>query len=365
MKMRQMLNKALFLGLGLLVSGALSAASNDLTQVHVDAGEVGQGFLINRLNNCYLVTPAHVLGNEFYANVITGTKSRQMGEAERVQTFGYDLTLSAINGAAKNECNTSINSFGPLDMLLKSSTTLTVSSVNTNGSKSLTPVNMIDLGLVYLTILPSVDFPLYKGLSGSVVYSGDEPVGILQSVDSESGNGKVLRLDRAIETIRPFFASGFTVELPHKSQNQSLAEKVTLSHGIVYEFTEWNHQPLSTNERLGNLQDGDNNSVWAVKPKQDSIEITLSFEKITAISGAVFQAPSSMNQSQPKDFEILSNRRKKGDRGWVSVYSGTWLNNDSDLDININPVKANRLKIVFRSNWGSADRLAFSELYLR
>lgn len=363
--MRQMLNNALFLGLGLLVSGALSAASNDLTQVHVDAGEVGQGFLVSRLNNCYLVTPAHVLGNEFYANVITGTKSRQMGEAERVQTFGYDLTLSAINGAAKNECNTSINSFGPLDMLLKSSTALTVSSVNTNGSKSLTPVNMIDLGLVYLTIIPSADFPFYKGLSGSVVYSGDEPVGILQSVDSESGNGRVLRLDRAIETIRPFFASGFTVESSNNSSNESSAEKAKLSNGIDYEFTEWNHQPLSANERLSNLHDGDVKSIWAVKPAQDIIEITLSFEKITAISGAIFQVEKSMSPSQPKDFEILSNRRQEGDRGWVSVYSGTWLNNSSELDININPVKANRLKIVFRSNWGSADRLAFSELYLR
>ena len=284
---------------------------------------------------------------------------------QRVQTFGYDLTLSAITGAAKNECNTSINSFGPLDVLLKSSTALTVSSVNTNGSKSLTPVNMIDLGLVYLTILSSVDFPLYKGLSGSVVYSGDEPVGILQSIDAESGNGKVLRLDRAIETIRPFFASGFAADSTNKSLKENAAEKSTLAHDIAYEFTEWNHQPLSANERLSNLQDGDKNSVWAVKPEQNSIEITLSFEKITAISGAVFQTSTSMSQSQPKDFEILSNRRQEGDRGWVSVYSGTWLNNNDELDINITPVKANRLKIVFRSNWGSADRLAFSELYLR
>lgn len=363
--MRRLLSNALFLGLGLFVSGTLSAASNDLTQVYVDAGEVGQGFLISRLNNCYLVTPEHVLGNEFYANVITGTKSREMGEAERVQTFGYDLTLSAITGAAKNECNTSINSFGPLDMLLKSSTALTVSSVNTNGSKSLTPVNMIDLGLVYLTILSSTDFPLYKGLSGSVVYSGDEPVGILQSIDAESGNGKVLRLDRAIETIRPFFAIGFAADSTNKSPKENAAEKSAFTHEIAYEFTEWNHQPLSANERLSNLHDGDKESVWAVKPEQNSIEITLSFEKITLISGAVFQAPNSTSQSQPKDFEIFSSRRKEGDRGWVSIYSGTWLNNNDELEINISPVKANRLKIVFRSNWGSADRLAFSELYLR
>ena len=115
----------------ILLAGATFA--NGLTQVHIESGEVGQGFLLKRLNQCYLISPSHVLGNSFFATITTGTKTREIGEAEKVQVFGYDLAISNVNGISSANCVTDINAFNPLDTLLKNASLLTVSTINVDG----------------------------------------------------------------------------------------------------------------------------------------------------------------------------------------------------------------------------------------
>ena len=355
------LMKSLSISFTLLSLPALSA---EITQVHVDSGEVGQGFLIKRLNNCYLVSPEHVIGGAFFSSIKTGTKRRLLGEAEKIQTFGYDLSLSSVTGAANTKCITSINSFNGIDSLLNQTTAVSVSSVNSDGSKSLTPANLIEVGIVYLNIQPKDnEMQFYKGLSGSLVYSGDKPLGILQSIDADTGIGKVLRIDRLIETISPFFSSGFSTHPQNnKIGNDTQAKKKIIS--IPYQLTQWSHKALSVSERISNLSDGDINTNWTVQPN-GQISFSLSFEEMTVINGLTFTAGNVDKAMLPKHFEILSNRRKKGNRGWISVYSGTWLNSRSILDITMPPIKAKRLKVVFYSNWGNTSALSFSELAFR
>jgi hypothetical protein len=66
----------------------------------------------------------------------------------------------------------------------------------------------------------------------------------------------------------------------------------------------------------------------------------------------------------PKDIEILASRRGQGSRGWSSVYSGTWINNKPVFDVQIPPIKAKRLKLVIRSNWGNANQVGLSEIII-
>lgn len=342
----------------------LPALSSEITQVHVDSGEIGQGFLVKRLNNCYLVSPEHVIGDAFFSSIKTGTKRRLLGEAEKIQTFGYDLSLSSVTGAANTKCITSINSFNGIDSLLNQTTAVSVSSVNADGSKSLTPANLIEVGIVYLNIQPKDnEMQFYKGLSGSLVYSGDKPLGILQSIDAETGTGKVLRIDRLIETIRPFFSSGFSPTLKtNQVGNDILSQKDIIN--IPYQLTQWSHKALSVSQRISNLSDGNTDTHWAIQ-SNEAVDLSLSFEGMTVINGITFTAGNVDKTMLPKHFEVLSNRREKGNRGWVSVYSGTWLNNHAILDVTITPIKAKRLKIIFYSHWGNSAALSFSELAFR
>jgi len=344
----------------LAASLPLVSHSKNLTQVHVDAGEVGQGFLLKRLNNCYLVSPEHVLGNEFFASVITGTSKRALGEAEKLQVFGYDLSLSLVTGAAKKECTTPINGFQPIDDLLKSATSLSVSSINADGSKSLTPVSLIDAGLINLKVKPASDTPLYKGQSGSVVYHNITPIGILQSVDADTGEGSVLRFDRTIETIRPFFSSTFTANnIPaHKKTS-----KPTSSESIAYNITEWSHPPIESSNRVAHLFDQNTETTWSVKPDNKKVSLLLDFNnEMKVVNGVNFSGLLTDKFSLPKDIQILSTRRAKGSRGWTTIYSGTWINNKAQFDALFSPVKAKRMKIQFNSNWGNSDKLSVSEV---
>lgn len=336
------------------------AQALNVTQVHVDAGEVGQGFLLKRLNNCFLVTPEHVLGDEFFSSVITGTSKRSLGEAERLQVFGYDLSLSEVTGAAQKECVTAINSFEPIDDLLKTVTSLSVSSINADGSKSLTPVSLTDAGLVNLIVKPTSDMPLYKGLSGSLVFYNDTPVGMLQSVDSDTGEGSVLRIDRTIETIKPFFTTA--ISQPNAENASASPENNTIN----YTVTEWSHPPLDSSYRVAHLFDQNPQTSWAVKPDGKKIRLLLDFNKeLKVVNSLNFMAVIADKTSIPKDIQIMSTRRAEGSRGWTTIYSGTWLNTKTEFEALFAPIKAKRIKVIVSSNWGNTQKIGLTELLVR
>jgi len=338
----------------ILLSGATFAQG--LTQVHIESGEIGQGFLLKRLNQCYLISPSHVLGNAFFANITTGTKNREIGEAEKVQVFGYDLAISNVNGISTANCVTDINTFYPLDMLLKSASLLTVSTINVDGSKSITPVTLIDQNIINLNVKPrSEQLPLYKGLSGSVVFLKEIPVGILQSVNAETGEGTVIRFDRAMEVIAPFFSSTF-------SQVKPVKEAVTKDN-IQFNISHWSHKPIDTEHRVSAIHDNKIDSYWSAKLDGKPVSITLDFnESITLVNGLSLLNESGLKQSFPRDIKVYSNRRGEGKRGWTSIYSGTWSNTKNTFLLKFPPVKAKRIRIEFLSNWGDTKQLSLSEL---
>ncbi|MDE3271392.1 hypothetical protein [Pseudoalteromonas sp. G4] len=349
-----------FLSLCLVSTTFLSNAST-LTQVHVDAGEIGQGFLVSRLNNCYLITPKHVLGEDFFATILTGTSKRSLGEAEKVQTFGYDLSISLVSGAAATECNTDINSFKPINNVLKNTTNVSISTINSDGSKSFIPASLIDLDLINFKVKSNAGEPLYKGLSGSTIFSQGTPIGILQSVDSQSGEGKALRMDRAIETINPFFTSSSFSGL--SSQEKGKIDKVNNLNKIEYKITEWSHSAIGSDFRINHINDNNLSSQWVVNPNNNAIELTLDFNgELKVINSVSFNGNITDKSSMPKNIQILSTRRASGKRGWASIFSGTWINNDEQFEAKLSPVKAKRIKIIFASNWGNKERLTLSEI---
>lgn len=336
-----------------------------LTQAHVYAGEVGQGFLLKRLETCYLVSPQHVIGDALFAEIITNTPAKSVGEAQLLETFGYDLALLTIDGSASNSCDTDISSFKPIDHLLGNTTSLSLKYVNQDGSQSYTTVDLSDASIQYLRVRPrSTNPPLYKGLSGSTLYSSDVPVGILQSIDANTNEGIVLRMDRVISTIAPFFSVNATsnklVQSKKKGAVLSSAEDLSLSP------LNWSTTPIDRNHRLVNLLDSNPDTQWSAV--FDGAMITLEFmigkgDKNYRFRSLELETNTTDVSSKPRDFEVLVSRKKEGRRGWTSIYAGTYLKNEDKKILNFAPVKAKRIRIRFASNWGGSS-LRLSNLKL-
>jgi hypothetical protein len=337
-----------------------SFMSHAVTQVYVTAGEVGQGFLLNRLDQCYLVTPEHVIGDEFFATLISGTHLRSLGEAEPIQTFGYDLSILSVMGAVQKECQTNINQFNAIEALLQNATQLTISSINADGSRSLIPVTLTDKGLIHLRVKPvSNDAQLYKGLSGSLAFINEIPVGMLQSIDANTGEGILLRQDRIIETILPFFQSSSASFSPQPKSNR-IIESPTESIDLSVE--NWSQQALNSESRIANLIDGNLDTSWRVPPTGLPLSVEFSTGgKIKLIKSLILSNNSGDKLTFIKDFEILASRKSTGKRGWSNIYSGTWINNKNSKIVEISPIKAKRLMLIVHTHWGSTSEISLSE----
>lgn len=340
-----------------------SLSVDAVTQAYVDAGEVGQGFLMRRLDTCYLISPAHVIGHEFYAAIKTDSIAKSSGEAETLETFGYDLTLLSVQGGARNDCSTDINAFKPIDNILTSVTTLNLNSVNPDGSQSYIPLDITDAGIQYLRVKArSSDLPLYKGLSGSLVYSGKVPVGMLQSIDADTLEGIVLRIDRVIATIRPFFEINASSKSLVKSVESNVNTRGKNSLSMIP--LEWSEPPLDASHRMAHLFDQDPDTVWGVKFSGQAVSIEMDIsdgKKAQTFMQLTMQVQEKGEATIPKDFEVLFSRKSSGRRGWLNISSATWLKNSKEKTLNFAPVKAKRLKIIFYSNWG-ADTVKLSAL---
>jgi len=342
----------------------------DVTQTFVEAGEIGQGFLVKRLDSCYLITPEHVVNDAFFASITTGTASRSQGDATAIQTLGYDLAIMGVTGNAQQQCGATYTNFvdttANILKSLKSATQLSVSTIGPDGSRSLTPASIASVDLLRLYIQPKdANTPFLQGMSGSLVYFDDVPVGMLQSVDSSTAQGVVLRIDRLLETINPFFNDGLSIT----SEQPLTAFEQTLT------LTNWSHAtPAGINAQF--ISDNDTSSHWRYRLSQEyqrnplhnyriANQVRLQFslgDALQPISQITLSNHSGKRGSFIRDFEILASRSSEGN-GWVPVYAGTWMIGEKDKTIALQNVVARRLMLVVRSHWqADAKEIVISEV---
>lgn len=316
-------------------------------QAFVQAEERGQALLFTRLNNCYGVTPAHVMGSDFFASLMGTGKNRPVGDADFLQKFGYDLSILYVSGSLSQHCGNNITDIPNLDDLLNGATRAVVSSVNDGGELTRQTQTVIDKGLIYFRVRPeSPSDRLYQGMSGSLVIVNEQAAGILQSVDAETGEGKVLRLDRALETVRPFFRSNDnnTETIPISVAQPTISSKI--------EVIEWSEPPSSAEHRASLLVDK-NEGYWRAGAKfPQSISLKTIGDELVSMTSIELHADSiSAKEELVKDVEILGSL--DGER-WNSIGSGTFVKSRASLTIRFSPVKYRFFRVKVYSNWGGA-----------
>lgn len=331
-------------------------------QAFVQAGENGQAVLMSRLNECYAITPAHVIGDSFFATLTGGSSLRPRGEADLLQQFGYDLAVLRVTGAVSDHCSFDLAGSSSLEALLTTAGSGQVISVNADGSLSRRNVRVSDVGLVYLRVSPAgPDDQLFKGLSGSLLALGDTPAGILMAVDPHTGEGKVLRFDRAMETVRPFFGlDGAAAVAPLAATEAVQAAPDNLAARVA----RWSSPAVSAEYRITHLIDAAAaGTVWLARPAGFPIEVVveLSGEQTHAVDRVILIGEGvEPVQRLPRDFELLVSARDQG--GWMPVFSGTYFTTDASREVTFAPVRARRLMLRIYSHWGDATGVGLAAL---
>jgi hypothetical protein len=352
---------AVWVGAVLLIA---APAQSDLSLAFVRSGEDGQAILLQRLSECYAVVPEHVLGGDDFA-ALTGAGSHTLlGDGDLLRTFGYDLSVLRVSGALASRCGDSLRARPDLEGSLARNAAAVIHSVLPDGSIVRRPSTVVDLDLVNFRIAPSHGSELFKGLSGSVVTIRDEPAGFLMQVDPETGQGIVLRYDRALETIRPFFGRASaernaggpgraTSATGSERRQTSARDLATAANGG--RVVSWSVEPVDGRHRAAHLIDAESGeaTTWLVEIARGPVEIAIDLpgEGVLAIAGVELVATGvEPPERRPRDFELLVSTTEGGP--WRPIGAGTFFAQDDRKTVSFAPTRARYVMLRIHSSWG-------------
>jgi hypothetical protein len=175
----------------------------------------GQGFLYKHQDNCFVVTPSHVIDEATKISVLTA--SRKSYSAKLVKNFDIDLALLELKSAKKLCEKATFNQSNKLTSLLKIYEEGVLKSKLADGSTLQTKVNIVGVDETeMLQIKPQKSTDILKqGYSGSVLFIANQPSGILLEVDE--GSGYVYRADALNKKLLTYFyPNGLSVSIEKK-----------------------------------------------------------------------------------------------------------------------------------------------------
>lgn len=170
--------------------------------VFVEAGASGQGFLRARGNECFVVTPFHVVERATGTITVIGEQASRR-TAELLRQLPGDLAILRVNEPSTMRCEewaapTSLAS------VLNSQTGGQLSIREADGSRTLVPVTFRAIDAESITVRPSqAGDQIHQGMSGASLLVNGTMAGLLLSVSN--GDGLVYQLDDIMRVSQAFF----------------------------------------------------------------------------------------------------------------------------------------------------------------
>ncbi len=209
--------------------------------------EFGQGILRQRGSECLIVTPSHVVNNEFEIEVTLADRSKYKSSV--LERFPGDIALLRFDSVASAACSQRNWSDGiNLNKILEVEKQGELRAMLGDGSIRKMQVDIISYDKYRNIIVRPVNKSdvISKGDSGSLLYIAGQLSGMLLSVEKEYGN--VLRQDNLDHTLAPFFKDHI------QAINTSRPEKINTSKEVESTYSEM--VPLQVQEFSGVIKKG-------------------------------------------------------------------------------------------------------------
>lgn len=157
--------------------------------------ESGNGFLRAFNDRCLLITPAHVVENGY--EILAHTRYQKSINLELLTTFQEDLSILSVAQASKSVCDRSDWRFDQKsyesNLTLNENVSLQFALMDGTTKALKVYISGQDAHTYFYIKLIDTNEVIQKGMSGSFVYAGNLPIGML--ISTEDNQGKVLRLD--------------------------------------------------------------------------------------------------------------------------------------------------------------------------
>lgn len=280
-------------GLSLAVvclAGAASAAQP--MHVFVQSASLGQGLLFRWRDTCFALTAGHVVKSATEATLVGGANRELRGAGKLTAIFGVDgdndLAMLRVTGtlAQPRHCDTDLDRLRlDSDSANKGAGTGTLAYVDREGQ--LTRMDVLvksprDDLLLIEPRQPGDGESLLEGRSGSLVYLGERPLGILTNKWSEDpGKGVVLAMNRAIQLVTAHFAN------PQALQGTTTPAAVApvpaadsgnlLDPALGAEVIEWSTLPAHPENGPGRLLDVSGTRPWIARLSPTGAPVEVDF----------------------------------------------------------------------------------------
>ncbi len=356
----------LFVFASLLPAGPALAQQSLVRSYENAALEIGQAYLAHYGSRCLAVLPTHVADEAGdIAAFLREGREPLLGESVSIENLGDDVSVADLSGGITSDCGYSTMAVSrAVSSRIKANALASVRSVNGDGSIAQLSVTIIDDdGERFLRVQPTNDInQLRKGQSGSLLMSGDTPIGMLLSVDARFGVGKVIRLDAMFDKIDRFVSGGSAAPVSALASGRAptTAAPRTDAGGAI---TSWSALPVDAAHRAGNLVADDESPAWIANVERwpVDIEMDLSGDRV-AIAGVELDGRIVPDTgSLPATVELMISSTESG-RRWRSVFGGDVVFVDGAARISIAPSWARHIRLVVRSAANGGDTVALGRL---
>lgn len=325
--------------------------------------EVGQAYLTHYGERCLAILPTHVVteaGNS--AALLREGTTPVLGETTATSDLGDDVSVADLIGGVQSDCGFSTLTVSrAVDRRIRANALASIRSVNGDGSIAQISVTIIDDdGELFLRVQPTNNNDqLRKGLSGSLLMSGDSPIGMLLSVDARFGIGKVIRLDKMFSKIDAFLRGQAQAALVATKEPGDSSARSDAS-GVV---SSWSAMSIDSIHRAVNLLAGGDEPPWIAKVDAWPVELELALgDDRIAIAGIELDATGeTAAASRPTTVELFVSSVDDG-RRWRSLGGGTpdWI--EGKAIFRTAPSWARHIKLVISGAEGDGNRVALRRL---